>query len=126
MTIYVVTRYRHDTWAMSGGGTSTIEKAFPSKAEAEKWIITQPKNDGKGDGQMYQYAYTYRIDECEMGIDLAVGYDMTNLTAYCGNCGWPVTPFEYYCSQCGTRLLFDMDKWNSMLDEIDKRRRREK
>ena len=60
--------------------------------------------------------------ETETGIDWAVGYDMTAVTAYCGKCGNPVDPTDNYCSQCGVKLRLDMDKWNELISEINKRR----
>ena len=59
------------------------------------------------------------------GVDMAVGYDMTTLTAYCGNCHNPVDPSENYCSHCGIKLKWDMDKWNELIAELNKRTRHE-
>ena len=117
MNVYVVTRTVRDTWSRFSNPYTSIVKVFLEKEDAEEWIAKESIGT-------VQYRATFSIEQVELGTDYAVGYDMLALTAYCGVCGNPVDPTENYCSQCGVKLKWDMEKWNELIAEMDRRRKR--
>lgn len=120
MKIYAVERISIDTWTKYTGYTRReYDGIFTSWEQAAEYIKKQPRFSVNDENL---FRYEYRIVESDDNcVDMAVGYDMTNLTAYCGFCGNPVEPSENYCSQCGTKLKWDMEKWNELIAEVKKR-----
>ena len=87
------------------------EKPFLSMYEWPSWCRDYVKHDTENWCEYLMWKY-----------DSDVEYDMDNLVAHC-QCGEPVSGDEKYCRSCGAKLIFDPDKDNELISQLNEKRK---
>ena len=76
------------------------------------------KNGDDIDKDILIYLKMYQMRQREQPVE----FDMENLTAHC-QCGNIVDPRMNYCYSCGSKLGWNMNKWNELIERYNNLKR---